>query len=234
MNAQQPGYWAGLLLGGAGAGAIAGLVPLFLGVRQGKTWLAVGGFLASVAAGLATGILGAAILAGIFSVLIRPWEQPATGAMPMSSSSSSKRGSALGWYLVLMFFGQTVFMAVFWSLGLSLVMRKSLVSVLVPSGAGFGLTMGIFMTALMAVLLRAGSVRVRVLDRADFLNRLDRAAAKLRYRLIQKSDGSVVYEPKTPLRTTATRVFVELGADDARVTGPNQILNRLKTEIENP
>ncbi len=55
MNAQQPGFWLGVLLGGAGAGAIAGLVPLFLGVRQDKTWLAVGGFLASVAGGMFVG-----------------------------------------------------------------------------------------------------------------------------------------------------------------------------------
>ncbi len=55
MNAQQPGFWLGVLLGGAGAGAIAGLVPLFLRVRQDKTWLAVGGFLASVAGGMFVG-----------------------------------------------------------------------------------------------------------------------------------------------------------------------------------
>jgi hypothetical protein len=59
MNADQPGFMAGVLLGGAGSGAIAGLVPLFLGVARNKTWLAIGGFLASVAGGLAGGIIGA-------------------------------------------------------------------------------------------------------------------------------------------------------------------------------
>ena len=39
MNADQPGFMAGVLLGGAGIGAIAGLVPLFLGVTKNKTWL---------------------------------------------------------------------------------------------------------------------------------------------------------------------------------------------------
>jgi hypothetical protein len=74
MNAQQPGFWAGVLLGGSCAGATAGLVSLFLGVRKVKTWLAVGGFLASVATGLAAGIIGAAILAGTFSVeAAKPW-----------------------------------------------------------------------------------------------------------------------------------------------------------------
>jgi len=233
MNAQQPGFWAGVLLGGAGVGAIAGLVPLFLGVRKDKMWLAVGGFLASVAGGLAAGIIGAAILAGIFSLLIRPWDEPATGAV-QTPLGSSKGRSALGWYLVVMFFGQTVFMALFWSLFMSFWMGKSFVSILVPAGVSFGLTMGIVMTVFMAFTFRAGTVRVHVFDRADFLARLDRAAAKLRYRHVEKSDGSLVYEPKALVRTEATRIFVALGQDEAVVTGPSLTLKSLKKEIEKP
>jgi hypothetical protein len=233
MNGQQPGFMAGALLGAAGAGAVAGLIPLFLGVRQNKTWLAVGGFLASVAGGLAAGIIGAVIVAGIFSFLIRPWDEPAPGHTPTRLGGSMGR-SALGWYLVAMFFGQTIFLAVFWSIFMSFSMGKSFMNILVPAGAGFGLTMGIFITALMAVLLRAGTVRVAVFDRADFQARLDRAAAKLRWRLIQKSDGTVVYEPKALLRTAAMRISVQLAADEAVMTGPKLTLNRLKKEIEKP
>ncbi|MGO9915890.1 MAG: hypothetical protein ACLQIB_14440 [Isosphaeraceae bacterium] len=68
--------------------------------------------------------------------------------------------------------------------------------------------------------------------RADFLDRLDRAAAKLRYRLIQKGDGAVVYEPKALLHMEATRICVELGADDAVVTGPNMTVKNLKKQIQ--
>jgi len=86
----------------------------------------------------------------------------------------------------------------------------------------------------MAFTFRAGTVRVRVFDRADFLARLDRAAAKLRYRRVAKSDGSLVYEPKALVRTEATRIFVALGPDEAVVHGPNLTLKSLKKEIEKP
>jgi hypothetical protein len=187
MNTPQAGFQAGVLLGSTGVGAMFGLVPLFLGVRQGKTWMAVGGFLASVVGGLVAGVYGAAILAGIFCFVIRPWDETATGAMP-GSPGGSKRGTALGWYLVVMFFVQTVCLAVFWSLFMSLSTRKSFVSILVPWGAIFGLTMGIFITPLLAVVMRTATVRVRVGDRADFLGRLDRVAGKLRYRPLPIGD----------------------------------------------
>jgi hypothetical protein len=131
-----------------------------------------------------------------------------------------------------MFFAQTVFLAGFWSLFMSFLPGRSFVSTLFPAGAGFGLTMGIIMTALMAVLLRAGTVLVPVFDRADSLARLDRAAGKLRYRPLPKSDGTIVYEPKALLRTAATRIRVDLRADEALMTGPSMTLHRLKKEIE--
>jgi hypothetical protein len=233
MNAQHPGFLAGALMGAAGVGAVAGLIPLFLGVRQETTWLAVGGFLASVVGGLAAGIIGAVIVAGIFSCLIRPWDEPAQGDT-QTRLGGSKGRSALGWYLVAMFFGQTIFLAVFWSIFMSFWMGKSFMSILVPAGAGFGLTMGIFFTAFMAVLLRAGTLRVPVSDRAEFLARLDRAAAKLRLRLIQKSDGTIVYEPKALLRTAAMHTSIEVAADEAVMTGPKMTLNSLKKEIDKP
>jgi hypothetical protein len=233
MNVDQPGLWAGVLLGGAAVGAIAGLLPLFLGVSKNKTWLAVAGFLASVAGGLAGGIVGAAPLAGIFSVLIRPWDQTPKDTAPAPLGGSNGR-SALGWYLVIMLFVQTIFLAVFWSFFMSFWMRKSFISMLLPAGAGFGLTMGIFMTALMAVVFRAGSVRVPILNSTDFLARLDRAAARLRLRQVEKDDGSVVYEPKAVLRTAATRIIVAVTPDEAVLTGPLSTLKGLKKEIEKP
>ena len=233
MNADQPGFMAGVLLGGAGIGAIAGLVPVFLGVTRNKTWLAVGGFLASVAGGLAGGIIGAALLATVFSLLIRPWDQAQTDPALTPLVSSNSR-AALGWYLVAMFFGQTIFLTVFWSFFMSLWMGKSFLSILLPIGAAFGLTMGIFMTALMAVVFRAGTVRLPILDGSDFLARLEQAAARLRLRQVQKGDGTVVYEPRALVRTAATRIVVALAADEAVLTGPILTLNYLKKKIEKP
>jgi hypothetical protein len=133
-----------------------------------------------------------------------------------------------------MFFGQTVFLAVFWSLFMAFWLGKRFVSILFPAGASFGLVMGIFITALMAVLLRAGTVRVRVPDRAEFLARLDRAAAKLRFRPLPHSVGTIAYEPRVPVRTAATRIFVDLGEGEAVMTGPKLTLDRWKKEIERP
>jgi hypothetical protein len=231
MNLQQPGFLAGAVLGGAGVGAIAGLTPLFLGVRRGKTGLAVGGFLASVAGGLVAGIVGALIVAGIFSYLIVRGEQSAAGEL-QALPGKLKASSAAAWYLVIAFFGQTVFLAVFWSAFMAVWLGKSFISILFPAGASFGLTLGILFTAMMPFLFRAGSVRMSIFDRDDFLARLDRAAAKLRYRRVPASDGSVVYEPRALVRNEAMRMFVELSATEAVITGPIFGVKNLKKAIE--
>ena len=88
------------------------------------------------------------------------------------------------------------------------------------------------MTVLMTILLRPDTVRMRFLDRALFLARLDQAAAKLRYRQTHTSDGAVIYEPKALIRTSAMWVVAELDADEAVLSGPNQAVKRLKAEIE--
>jgi hypothetical protein len=231
VNAQQPGFWAGVLLGGGAAGAIAGLVPLFFGVRRGQTGLAVGGFLASVAGGLATGIIGASVLAGIFSLATRPWDEPSTDAMQTPPGSASG-GSRAAWYLVVMFFVQTIFMAAFWSLFMSFWMGRRFFEILIPAGAAFGLTMGVFLTAFMAVLLRPSSVRMPVLDRTEFLDRLDRAAAKLGFKRVEKTEGTVAYVPRSVLRVGAIPILVGLGGDEAIITGPHVTLNSLKKTME--
>jgi hypothetical protein len=86
----------------------------------------------------------------VFEPFIRPRDQTQTDLSQTPLISSNGR-CALGWYLVAMFFGQTIFLTVFWSFFMSLWMGKSFVSILVPSSAGFGLAMGIFITALLAV-----------------------------------------------------------------------------------
>lgn len=131
-----------------------------------------------------------------------------------------------------MFFGQTFFQAVFWSLFMSFWLRRSFASILVPTGAAFGLTMGIFMTAMLAFLLRSGTVRVAVLDHEDFLARLDRAAGKLRYRPVSDNRGTIAYEPRALLRNAATRILVDVHDGEAVLTGPKSPLARLKKEIE--
>ncbi len=231
MNLQQPGFLAGALLGGAGVGAIAGLVPLFLGVRRGKTGLAVGGFLACVAGGLVAGIIGALLLMGILSYVIAQ-KAEAVDAQTQTIGGSSKGRTAVAWYLVIAFFGLTIFLTVFWSAFMAVSLQKSFINVLFPSGAGYGLTMGIFFTAFMPFMFRAGTERMPVFDRENFLARVDRAAGKLRYRRVSTSDGSIVYEPKTLLRLEAARIIVDLGANEAVVTGPIFGVKNLRKAIE--
>jgi len=50
--------------------------------------------------------------------------------------------------------------------------------------------------------------------------------------LRQQSRGTVVCKPKALLRNDATRVFIDLDADDAVVSGPNLTVKLLKTELE--
>ncbi len=233
MDPAQVGYWTGLLMGGAAGGAVVGLVPLFLGVCKNQRPLALGGFFASIAGGMAVGIIGAAIPAGIFSLLLRgKADPPESAALTMLGGSRGR--SALAWYLVALFFGMTIFQAVFWSYFMSLWGGKSFLGVLVPAGALFGLTMGIFMTALFTVQFRPGTVRIAVRDREDFRERLHRATAKLRVRLIQENDDSILYEPRAFMRLDAMRLFVEIGADEAVATGQIPVVKWLAKEIGKP
>ena len=156
MNVQQPGFLAGAVLGGAGVGAIAGLVPLFLGVRRGKTGFAVGGFLACVAGGLVAGIVGAPLLMGIFSFVITRKAEAVDG-QTQKIGGSSKGSTAVAWYLVIAFFGLTIFLTGFWSAFMAVSLQKSFINVLFPSGAVYGLTMGIFFTAVLPFMFRAGT-----------------------------------------------------------------------------
>ncbi len=225
------GYWMWVLIGGVGLGALAGLVPLFLGVIKDKAWLAAGGFLACVAGGLIAGVLGALTMLGISSAVLARRAEPASSATEAIYRSSRKR-YALGWYLVVMFFAQTIFMAGLWSLVMSSWMGTSFVSSLIPGGASFGLATGIVVTVSRVVRLRTGTVRMRFSDLTEFRERFDTAAAKRRYKCISNCDGSLVFEPKALVRTEATRIFVAFGAHEAVATGPLESLKRLKKSVE--
>jgi hypothetical protein len=231
MNVQGPGFWWGVFLGGAGVGAVCGMIPLFLGVLKDKTWLALGGFLACIAAGMIAGAIGALPLAAIVSAVIALGENPPP--LPMEGAQGSrKRRASLGWFLVLSFCAEAVFLAAFWSMGMSLALRKSFAQVLVPAGASFGLTMAICFTVLWAVSFRPGFVRLSFSDRAQFLERLDREIASLGYRSVPQANGVLVYEPKTLVRTEMARIRVVPGGDEAVAIGPSINLKRLKKLIE--
>lgn len=70
---------------------------------------------------------------------------------PQGSSESRYSG---GWYLVVMFLGQMVSMAYFWSWFMSMCTQESFMSYLVPGGVSLGLTMGILMTVVGAIQCR--------------------------------------------------------------------------------
>jgi hypothetical protein len=92
--------------------------------------------------------------------------------------------------------------------------------------------MGTLFALIGAVNFHPSSVRIPVFDRSEFLLRFDEAAAKLRFRRVAKSDDSIIYESKAPIRTNAVRAFVTLGPDEAVATGPHSILKQLKTAVE--
>ena len=79
-----------------------------------KTWLAVGGFLASVAGGMVAGVIGAIVLMGIFSYVIVLAKEPAMEVSATPGGGPSQR-SFVAWYIVTSFLVETIFLAVFWS-----------------------------------------------------------------------------------------------------------------------
>jgi hypothetical protein len=164
-------------------------------------------------------------------LLIRPWEEPATRATE-TPLNNSKRRSAFRWYLVAIFLGHTVFFTLIGSLSGFSWKGRSFVSVLSLGNVCFGFTMGIIMTVLYAVLLRAVTARIRMFDRTEFLDRFDKAASKLRHRCVEMTDRSLVYEPRSLVRMQLMRIYVAIGNGEALVTGPDLTLAVLKKEIE--
>ena len=230
MNANQPGFMAGKLLGGAAVGSIAGLIPLFFGVRKDKTWLAVGGFLASVAGGMVAGVIGAIVLMGIFSYVIVLAKEPAMEVSATPGGGPSQR-SFVAWYIVTSFLVETIFLAVFWSGFMAVSLRRNFVAVLLPSGAAFGLTMGIFFTAFLAFLL----ARERCASLFS-TGRISWRVSIARPRSSACGTFPVAREPSSMsrrrlIRAKAMRIFVDVGEQEAVLSGPAMSLQALKKEI---
>ncbi len=217
---------------GAAVGAICGLLPLAMGVNRERHGHAVGAFLATIAAGYVAGLILAVPVAGGLAFWITRGHAPKSASGGEVGTARPARRSAPGWFLVIFFFAATIFLTAFWSMFMAIWMGKSFLEILVPAGAGYGLMMGIFMTAFMAITFRAGSVTIPFQDREAFLSRLSGQLQKLRYRTLEATETALVYEPKALLRLEGTRIRVALGPDEATVTGPWMNVNALKKRLE--
>jgi hypothetical protein len=205
---QLTGFLISSSLGRVAVGAICGLLPLALGVNRDRHERAVAGFLATIAAGYVAGLLLAIPVAGGLAF----WITRGRASKSASGVEGDTAGrSTTGWVLVIIFFVETIFLAVFWSLFMTFWVGKSFMEILVPRGASFGLIMGIFMTAFMAITFRAGSVTIRFQDREAFLSRLGDQVQKLRLRPVEATETSLVYEPRALFRSEGTRIRVALG-----------------------
>ena len=76
MNAQQIGFWVGVLAGGFIVGGLCGLLPLLIGLKRQRPGLAWGSWISCVAAGLVLGLLLAVPVAIVFTVIILCLRKP--------------------------------------------------------------------------------------------------------------------------------------------------------------
>ena len=137
-------------------------------------------------------------------------------------------------FLAAYFFGVTTFGAVFWSLFMALWLGRPFAHVLLPVGIGFGLFLGIAMTAAIAIGARREAVVVACPDREAFVSRLDRELRRLRYRPLDRSESALTYRPKGPIGAKYFHLAVELVPDAATITGPWQHVRALKRRLERP
>ena len=70
QQAQQAGYWFGVIFGALVVGMICGLLPWFLGRRRGHPGVAAAGMLACVVGGFLFGLIGAVPTALVFAIVI--------------------------------------------------------------------------------------------------------------------------------------------------------------------
>lgn len=70
QQAQQVGYWVGVLFGGGCVGALCGILPLSLGRSRQRAGLATTGFVLCLLAGLVLGLLGAVPMMVVVSLII--------------------------------------------------------------------------------------------------------------------------------------------------------------------
>jgi hypothetical protein len=217
----------GALVGGMGAGAVCGLIPLIIGERKGRTGLAVTGFLVTILGGMALGLIAAVPLAFLGSF----WIQLTTPRDPSGGGTRQRGLSPL--FLIAYLFGITAFLTVSWSFFMALTMGRLFASIVFPTGTGFGLTMGIVFTVMITVISCEGTATLPITDRDAFRSRLSGAIPKLRrYRLQEESETSLVLAPRTLVRPACHYINVNLGPETATIVGPWLASRELKRLIE--
>ncbi len=98
MNAEQVGFWTGILFGGFVVGVLCGLLPLILGLKKQRCGLALTSCISCVVSGLILGLILAVPVSIIFTVVIlflkKPKEQNPISRFTERNSSMAKRSTA--------------------------------------------------------------------------------------------------------------------------------------------
>jgi hypothetical protein len=70
MPPEQIGFWIGVIVGGAIAGTICGILPLVLAQKKGLRGLGVGSFIACIISGVILGLILAVPVSIVFTIIV--------------------------------------------------------------------------------------------------------------------------------------------------------------------
>lgn len=155
--------------------------------------------------------------------------QSSPDSMVGEGPPSDQAGGGASWRVFLaMGIASGFFFWLFWSFGMSMLLRRDVIGILTGAGAGGGLFFGAFFGGFMAILMRPATVTFPVGDRGDFLSRLDAEMAKLRYRPLSRAKGLRVYGPRTLFRPRAFNIIIRVGDAEATVIGPRANITALR------
>jgi MFS family permease len=91
QQAQQAGYWFGVVFAALLVGMLCGLIPWIFGRRRGHPGVASGGMLACVVAGFIGGLIGAVPTALVFAIVIALLPAPKKKVRPGAGRSLAPR-----------------------------------------------------------------------------------------------------------------------------------------------
>ena len=88
----------------------------------------------------------------------------------------------------------------------------------------------IFLSLLLAALVKETAFSVTVHDRNTFIYRLKGEVGKLGYRLKKETENGLIFNPP-PLTVLGPKIIVKFGPDSANIAGPRGPLEKLREKL---
>ncbi len=116
--------------------------------------------------------------------------------------------------------------AILWSWLFAAMQRRSFGEIL-PFGLAGGFLFGLFFGLTMAFFLKGETATVGVVDKRDFVSRLNVATSQLGYHPATQAEDFFTYKPSFQAGLAAGRISVQMQEGRAVVVGPKMYVKKL-------